>query len=298
VATNVEQEPAPEGSMEETVAQLCAAVSPNGAGIPAPDVVLADLGFDSLVCADLALALEERFGVRLADADMPELRTVADVAAAVRRKARAMARVPPGLGRMQRRVTVAAGWAFRWQARLRVDGAEHVPRTGPAILAANHRSMLDIPLLVLACPRLPVLFMAKQELFGDPLRRRLWLELGGFAVRRDIADIRAIDIGLGILERGDLLGLYPEGTRSKTGDLLPFLNGAAWMALRTGAPVVPCAIRGTEREPGGRRTLRKRVRVRFGPAIAVEREPNNARRRERSAEVTGRLLGDIARLLA
>src|SRR5439155_21113624 len=112
------------------------------------------------------------------------------------------------------------------------------------IVAANHRSMWDIPMLVVACPR-RIVFMAKRELYKNVLLNRLWLELGGFPVRRQIADLKAIDNALEVLDRGLALGLYPEGTRSFTGEMLPFLKGAAWLALRTGTPIVPCAITGT-----------------------------------------------------
>ena len=83
-----------------------------------------------------------------------------------------------------------------------------------------------------------MIFMAKQELYRNWVLRRLWLELGGFPVRREIADLKAIDNSLDVLHQGLALGIYPEGTRSFTGDMLPFLKGAAWLALRTGTPMV------------------------------------------------------------
>lgn len=294
-------EPTPAAALNETVERgvvdLVAALAPRGGPSPGPDAELADLGYDSLACADLALALEERFGFRLAEADLVEPRTVGDLTSAIQRKARAVARIPSGAGQLQWFAEAVAGPVFRWQSRLEVSGGEHVPGEGPVILAANHRSMLDVPLLVLASPRQPVIFMAKKELFADPVRRWALTRLGGFPVRREVADIRAIDIGVGVLERGDVLGIYPEGTRSKTGRMLPFLHGAAWMALRVGAPIVPCGIRGTERSPAGRRTLRKRVHVTFGPAMPVEREPATGTRRRKAGEMTGRLLESIETLL-
>jgi 1-acyl-sn-glycerol-3-phosphate acyltransferase len=284
-----------QGAMERAVAELCGELSPNPSAVPAPDAVLADLGFDSLAVGDLSAALEERFGVRLADDAIEAMRTVSEVAATVRSRMPARQRIPPGIGRLQQPGKAIAGWAFRWQARLKVEGAEHVPATGPVLVASNHRSMLDVPLLVIACPR-PVTFMAKRELFGDPLRRWMFHVLGGFPVRREIADVRAMDIGLAVLERGDVLGLYPEGKRTKSTTMAPFLKGAAWMALKVGAPIVPCGIVGTER-PGKRPQLRKRVRITFGPAIQVERVDEPRRRRERAEEVTAQLLEGISALV-
>jgi 1-acyl-sn-glycerol-3-phosphate acyltransferase len=294
----MEDGPGGSASIEEQVADLCGSLAPNGGATePSPASTLAELGFDSLACADLAAGLEDRFGVRLADADVGAIRTVADVAEAVRRRARAMDRIPPGIGRLQGTVKFLAGWAFRWQSRLRVEGADHLPADGPVVIAANHRSMLDIPLLVMASPR-PVIFMAKRELWKFGALGWAWHEMGGFPVRREIADVRAIDIGLAVLERGEVLGLYPEGRRSKNGEMLPFLSGAGWMALKVGAPIVPCGISGTERLPRARRTLRKQVRVAFGPPIPVEREGDNALRRKRAEELTGGLLEEITKLLA
>src|SRR5712691_5261489 len=152
--------------------------------------------------------------------------------------------IPPGLGRLQDLCRFISGWAFRWHARLEVSGGDRVPRSGPVILAANHRAMLDIPLLVLASPR-RVYFMAKSELFEHRFLAWAFHELGGFPVRREATDVRGVEIATAILQRGKVLGIYPEGTRSRSGEMLPFLGGAAWLALRTGATIVPCGLGGT-----------------------------------------------------
>ncbi len=286
-------------SVERTVAELYEEIAPPGHPPATPDASLADLGLDSLGLADLAVALEERFGVRLARGDVGGLRTVRDVAAIVQQKLPENgSRIPAGIGRLQATVKEIALPIFRWQSRLQVTGAEHVPSTGPAIVAANHRSMLDVPLLVMACPR-PIVFMGKRELFADPFRRWLFHTTGGFPVRREILDIRAIDIALAVLERGEVLGMYPEGTRSRTGKLLPFLKGAAWLALRTAAPIVPCGIIGTERDrrPGAPPPLRKKVRIAFGPPIQVQREDDPEARRRKADEVTEDLLTAVVALL-
>jgi 1-acyl-sn-glycerol-3-phosphate acyltransferase len=207
-------------------------------------------------------------------------------------------RIRHGFGGFQSTAKALAGPAIRWYCRLEVTGAENIPGSGPAILAANHRSMWDIPVHVVACPR-PVLFMAKWQLFRDPVRRWTWHVLGGFSVRRDIADVRALDTALALLERGDVVGVYPEGTRSKTGEMLPFLKGAAWLALRTGAPLIPCGLNGTGVRRGGvlGHLQRKDVRVSFGPAIRVEAESSPSARKGKAEPLTLELLESIRRLL-
>jgi 1-acyl-sn-glycerol-3-phosphate acyltransferase len=285
-------------TLERAVGEMAAQLAPNLKASVSPDTLLGALGFDSLACADLTAALDERFGVRMVEADVNETRTIADVAATVRRKMPERPRIPKGVGRLQQPIKRIAGWGFRWQARLKVEGAENVPSSGPVIIAANHRAMLDVPLLVIACPR-RVTFMAKRELFHGPLRSWMFHTLGGFPVRREIADVRAMDIGLAVLQKGDVLGLYPEGTRSRSRDMGPFLKGAAWLALKTGAPIVPCGISGTERSVpmGRRRPLRKSVRVAFGAPIEVERVTDAPARRARTDEITERLLEAITLLV-
>jgi len=263
------------------------------------DVSLADLGLDSLGCADLALAVEERFRIRLVDSDVLEFRTLADVAAAVERRSGPRVGYPEGIGRSVGFARKVAGPAIRWWFHMRITGTEHVPPDGPVIVAANHRSMWDIPVLAIACPR-RIVFMAKMELYKNRFLERLWFELGGFPVRREIADLRAIDTSMAVLDRGLALGLYPEGTRSFTGEMLPFLRGAAWLALKTGAPIVPCGITGTSRpaRPGKPRPRSRRpVSVAFGPAMRVAAEPDPLARREKAEALTGRLLDEVSSLL-
>ena len=277
------------------VTRLIAGLIPDDRAVR-PEATLAELGLDSLGMADLALWLEERFGVRLSDVPDTELRTVADVVSAAGGGVAAGPRVPAGLGRIQPWSKGVAGPVFAWHTRLEVRGQENMPPTGPVVLACNHRSFLDIPLLVIASPR-PIVFMAKRELYKNRAFGRLLHELGGFPVRREIADLRAVDVGLAVLERGDVLGVYPEGTRNYGRDLLPFLRGAAWLSLVTGAPIVPCGIVGTERmPPGHRKLLRRRARVAFGTPIDQGPEPDAVARRKKAVSITDRLFGAIAAL--
>jgi 1-acyl-sn-glycerol-3-phosphate acyltransferase len=134
--------------------------------------------------------------------------------------------------------------------RIRVDGAERVPPSGPAVLAANHRSNMD-PVLLSCAIRRPVTFMAKAELFVGPLAWVLRF-IGQFPVRRGGIDRQALARTGAVLARGGMLGLFPEGTRGD-GDFTTVHEGLAWILLRERCPVLPVAILGTER-----------VRRRFG----------------------------------
>jgi 1-acyl-sn-glycerol-3-phosphate acyltransferase len=285
---------------ERTVVELLRELLPAPLPIDRSDS-LAELGLDSLASADLAIGIEERLGVRLPDADDLELQTVGDVIDGVRRGAPARHRVDPTLGTLLPAITTVGGPFVRAYGRLRVEGAEHVPPTGAVVIAANHRSMFDIPVMVVATPR-PVFFMAKRELYRGPVLTWVWRRLGGFPVRRQIADLRAIDTALALLEREAAVVLYPEGTRSRYGDMLPFLLGSAWLALKTGSPIVPAGVVGTGRQPGwnGRVApwLRKHVRVRFGQAIPVERVEDRRQRRLRAEALTTELAGRVEALMA
>jgi 1-acyl-sn-glycerol-3-phosphate acyltransferase len=205
-------------------------------------------------------------------------------------------RVPDGLGRFQAPARTFSGWFFTWWFGLRVSGAGNVPLGGPVILAANHISMLDVPLLVVACPR-PLTFMAKRPLFNDRFRAWFFHGFGGFPVEPGTADGAALRAGLGVLARGDLLGLFAEGTRSRDRPMGPFLLGAAWLSLRSGAPIVPCAITGTE-PPAGTGWLRwfrpRRVRIAFGPPMRGSE--NGMGRREAVAALTETVRSAVAQL--
>jgi 1-acyl-sn-glycerol-3-phosphate acyltransferase len=263
---------------------------------PAPD---APLAVDSLATAELALALEEAFGLRLPD-DVgfgTVVEVTAHVARALERPERTRSALGGGFGRFHDPAAAALKLLSGWYYRLSVTGQERVPRSGPAVLAANHDSLLDIPVLAGAAPR-AVWFMAKEELFRSALSARFFRALGGFPVRRGGHDLLAVRSALEVLGRGRLLGMYPEGTR--TADLLPFYPGAAWVALAIGAPLVPVAIRGTlESMPRGAKIPRRSdVTVRFGEPLRPGREADPRARLERAREVTADLRVEVEKLLA
>ena len=153
--------------------------------------------------------------------------------------------------------------------RFRLEGAEHEPPTGPLVIVSNHTSDLD-PLVVGAALRRRVHFMAKVELFRSPLVRWWVTACGAFPVRRGEADRQAWRRAREILERGGALVMFPEGTRGANAhDLRPPEPGAALLALRTGATIVPVAILGTDAvlPRGAHRLSRAAIAVRVGLPI-------------------------------
>lgn len=127
--------------------------------------------------------------------------------------------------------------------RIKVEGLEHFPKEGGVLLCTNHISNLDPPVVGVTAPR-KVLFMAKAELFQVPVLKQLLNNFGTFPVKRGGGDREALRAGLKVLKEGNVLGLFPEGTRSKDGKLGKGMPGAGFFALRSTAAVVPCAIIG------------------------------------------------------
>ena len=133
---------------------------------------------------------------------------------------------------------------FRVLFRAEIIGAENIPRDGAIILAANHLSNWDPPFLACFLER-QVSYMAKQELFDIPLFGTAIRHCHAFPVKRGEADRSAIKNAVAILKKGRCLGLFPEGTRSRTGELGKAEAGVGLIAAMTGAPLVPAAISGT-----------------------------------------------------
>lgn len=125
-----------------------------------------------------------------------------------------------------------------------VQGKENIPCDGAIVLVGNHVSLWDPVVLACSVDR-TVNFMAKEELFKIPVLGKLITLLNAFPIKRGRPDRNALRIASERLKDGKVLGLFPEGTRSKTGELLPFLPGAALFALRSHAPIVPIALIGT-----------------------------------------------------
>jgi 1-acyl-sn-glycerol-3-phosphate acyltransferase len=157
-----------------------------------------------------------------------------------------------------------------------VKGRENVPTTGAYIVAANHTSWKDPPIVSLAL-RTPIRWMAKTEVFEYVFLGFLLRGIGNFAIRRGESDRRAIALSLEILAKGLPLGVFPEGHRSETGRLLRGRPGISLLADRSGALIVPCGIEGT---PTARLRVprRKDVVLNFGKAFRVSDLPAEIRR--------------------
>jgi 1-acyl-sn-glycerol-3-phosphate acyltransferase len=147
--------------------------------------------------------------------------------------------------------------------RMQRMGREHLPRRGPLILAANHRSFLD-PFVIGMLVRRPVYYMAKRELFARRWQAWLLSSLGAFPVDRGASDSEAIDTARAILKRGDCVVVFPEGTRVRPGPLGAPRRGVGRLALETGAPVAPIAVIGTEDVREKWRIRPRKVRLRAG----------------------------------
>jgi 1-acyl-sn-glycerol-3-phosphate acyltransferase len=159
--------------------------------------------------------------------------------------------------------------------RPRVEGRANVPRTGPVIFASNHLSFIDSIAIPVAAPR-PVHFMAKSSYFDTWASRQFFTAIGAIAVQRGAgqAALDALDQQRKILDDGRAVALYPEGTRSLDGRLYKGRTGVAFLALQTGAPVVPVGLIGTDASmPVGARmpSMSERITVRFGEPLDLSR---------------------------
>lgn len=138
-------------------------------------------------------------------------------------------------------------WGIQRRYRVRQYGAENVPATGPVIMASNHVGVMDGPLLAIYAPR-PVHALTKSEMFEHGFLGRFLLLVGQIPLHRTFSDPAAVKIALHVLRKGRVMGIYPEGARGG-GELDRWHNGAAYLALTSGAPVVPVIMFGT-RDPG------------------------------------------------
>jgi glycerol-3-phosphate dehydrogenase (NAD(P)+) len=147
--------------------------------------------------------------------------------------------------------------------RLDRIGREHLPASGPLLLASNHRSFID-PFAIGILVKRPVYYVAKRELFEKRWQAKLLNALGAFPVNRGAGDRDAMTTARAILERGDCVVIFPEGTRTRPGPLGDPHRGVGRLALETGAPVAPIALIGTEDIRRGWRVRPRKVRLRAG----------------------------------
>jgi 1-acyl-sn-glycerol-3-phosphate acyltransferase len=175
--------------------------------------------------------------------------------------------------------------------RLRAVGVENIPAGGPVILAVNHIAWIDIPLASIKVPRVTH-YMAKIELFRQPVLGGILRLLGAFPVRRGEGDRESLRIAERLLAEGKILVIFPEGHRSG-GQLIKAHPGTSLIALRTGAPIVPVAISGTEHVF---KRFRPRVTVSYGKPFHLEAS-GPRRTRDDLARSTDLIMYHIAELL-
>lgn len=157
---------------------------------------------------------------------------------------------------------------FRVFLRLEIEGQENIPKKGPLLLACNHISLLDPPVVGAACTR-NVHWMAKEELFV-PVLGTIYRWLGAFPVKRGAADRAALKHGIDIMQNNEVLAIFPEGTRSKTGALGKAAPGALMMAGKVRATILPTCVIGTDVKRQGK--LWPKVKVRFGKPIEFPKD--------------------------
>lgn len=188
----------------------------------------------------------------------------------------------------RRFVTAVARMVVPIFMRREVFGVENIPKTGAVVLAANHLTNWDVFPLQISLPR-PIFFMAKSELFHNPLVGALIRHLGGFPVQRGKRDSWALAYAENLLMNERMLGMFPEGTRSKGRGLRAAKSGAARLALAAGCPVIPVAISGTERvlQQGFHRPV---VRIQIA-------EPIPTRPAIGAIELTDRIMHSISEML-
>ncbi|MEX1158028.1 MAG: lysophospholipid acyltransferase family protein [Thermomicrobiales bacterium] len=198
---------------------------------------------------------------------------------------------------------VSARWfvlpGLRVVLRMRVFGLDNVPKRGGAMIISNHLGWFDPVLLVAASPR-PILWMAKAEFIKYPFLRWFAFQAGAFPVRRGRVDRHALRHAQQLLDDGMLVGMFPEGTRSRTGGMIEPFGGASLIALRANAPIIPCALVGTERlplsgfKPAGRRY--PKVTALFGEPFTLEHVAPDGTKRSLD-DLTDAMMIEVARML-
>ncbi|MBZ4662361.1 MAG: 1-acyl-sn-glycerol-3-phosphate acyltransferase [Caloramator sp.] len=148
---------------------------------------------------------------------------------------------------------------FKLVYKVEIFGSDNIPKDKGAIICPNHFHWMD-PIIVGVYTKRQIRFMAKYELFDKPILNKLIKKLGAFPVRRGEADLNAVKTTLKLLKENNLVGLFPEGTRSKTGELGEANAGVAMFAIKSGVPVIPVCIVGNYRPF-------TRIKIKYGQPI-------------------------------
>ena len=193
-------------------------------------------------------------------------------------------RIAYGFGR-----NTVVGFCLTW-TRLRVEGKQHVPKEGIFILAPTHRSILDTP-IASAVTRRRMRFMGADKWWKNKWFGKLLTACGGFPVSRGTADREALKRCIAVLEEEQPLVLFPEGERKSGPTVQPLFDGAAYIAAKTGAPIVPVAIGGSERvmPKGAKFIYPKKVYVIIGEPIPAPTGANPKEQREAARVLTHQL---------
>jgi 1-acyl-sn-glycerol-3-phosphate acyltransferase len=185
---------------------------------------------------------------------------------------------------------------------MKIHGLKNVPSRGGAVVICNHLDWFDPILLLAASPR-PIMFMAKSEFLKLPVLRWIALQAGAFPVKRGRPDLNALRHAKRLLDDGMLVGMFPEGTRSKTGALQTPFGGASMVAMRSSAPIIPCILVGSEDLPlsGSRHVERKRrhyprVSAVFGEPFMLDALRSDGTKYSLD-ELTDAMMIEIARML-
>jgi 1-acyl-sn-glycerol-3-phosphate acyltransferase len=186
---------------------------------------------------------------------------------------------------------------FRLLARFQVENKENLPQEGGYLLATNHLSILDAPLVYVALDRYDLTALVAKKHQKNPILKPLINMVGGIWLNREEADSRALRSAQAHLKNGGVLGIAPEGTRSPTHSLLPAKTGVAYIADRSQVPIVPAAIIGSERAiPKMLKLRRPIITIRFGKPFRLP--PLNRKTRYQDLQDnTDEIMGRIAALL-
>lgn len=164
-------------------------------------------------------------------------------------------------------------WYFlRCKYNLQIAGVENIPWRGPVILAANHCSYLDPPIMSMVSPCRVVRFMARDTLFSNPVARWFFPRIGLIALDRTRGDLAALRTAVSLLKNGEVIGLFPEGTRSPDGTIQEAKGGVGFLMAKSRATIVPIRIFGTyDAFPRGSKTFHPaRISARIGTPISPD----------------------------